>query len=116
MGQEPSTGGAAMTGTDPGPQELREEIEQTREELGDTVEALAAKTDVKAQAKRKVRATKASVSDTRDELVEKAKGASPDGAAEAASQLSSATRANPVPLAFAGSFLAGFLIGRITKH
>jgi predicted transcriptional regulator len=34
--------------------EIRTEIEETREELGDTVEALAEKTDVKAQAKAKV--------------------------------------------------------------
>lgn len=32
-------------------EELREEIERTRHELGDTVEALVAKTDVKARAK-----------------------------------------------------------------
>ena len=36
------------------PDEIRSDIAQTREELGDTVEALAAKTDVKAQAKAKV--------------------------------------------------------------
>ncbi|MFC4063660.1 DUF3618 domain-containing protein [Actinoplanes subglobosus] len=42
-----------MTSSDvPGqPEHLRDEIEQTRAELGDTVEALAAKTDVKARAK-----------------------------------------------------------------
>jgi ElaB/YqjD/DUF883 family membrane-anchored ribosome-binding protein len=105
-----------MSGTDPSPQELREEIEQTREELGDTVEALAAKTDVKAQAKRKVRNTKASVTDKRDELVDKVKDASPDDAVGAASQLSSATRENPMPLVSAGAFFVGFLIGRMTKH
>jgi hypothetical protein len=36
------------------PQVLREEIERTREQLGATVEALAAKADVKAQAQQKV--------------------------------------------------------------
>jgi hypothetical protein len=36
------------------PDVLREQIEQTRAELGETVEALAAKTDVKAQAKAKL--------------------------------------------------------------
>ena len=34
------------------PEQLREEIEQTRAELGGTVEALAAKTDVKTRARR----------------------------------------------------------------
>jgi hypothetical protein len=35
-------------------QDLRQEIEQTRERLGDTVELLAAKTDIKGRAKAKV--------------------------------------------------------------
>ncbi|MER6468796.1 DUF3618 domain-containing protein [Streptomyces collinus] len=35
------------------PEELREQIEHTRHELGDTVQALAAKTDVKARAQEK---------------------------------------------------------------
>ena len=34
--------------------ELREDIEQTRQQLGQTAEALAAKADVKARAKQKV--------------------------------------------------------------
>jgi hypothetical protein len=36
------------------PEQLREEIQATREELGETVEALADKADVKAHAKEKV--------------------------------------------------------------
>jgi hypothetical protein len=36
------------------PQQLRNEIEETRAELGETVQALAAKTDVQARAKRAV--------------------------------------------------------------
>jgi hypothetical protein len=36
------------------PDQLRQDIERTREQLGETVEALVAKTDVKAQAKDKV--------------------------------------------------------------
>ena len=44
------------------PEQVREEIERTREELGDTVAALAHKTDVKAQAKRATDETKAAVS------------------------------------------------------
>ncbi|MBW8794245.1 MAG: DUF3618 domain-containing protein [Streptomyces sp.] len=35
------------------PEELREQVEQTRTELGETVQALAAKTDVKARARQK---------------------------------------------------------------
>ena len=36
------------------PDQIEHEIEQTREQLGETVEALAAKTDVKAAARRRV--------------------------------------------------------------
>ena len=43
-----------MTTSPDGQQELEKEIEQTRERLGETVEALAAKADVKAQAQEKL--------------------------------------------------------------
>ncbi len=47
-------------GADPGalpddPEQLRLEIERTREQLGETVEALVAKTDVKARAKERAK-------------------------------------------------------------
>lgn len=54
MGQDKGTGGTAVTG-DRDPEQIREEIEQTREALGDTVQALAAKTDLKAQLSDKLR-------------------------------------------------------------
>jgi regulator of protease activity HflC (stomatin/prohibitin superfamily) len=57
MGEAARTSGEAV-GEPTRADEIRKEIEQTREELGETVEALAAKTDVKAQAKAKVEDTK----------------------------------------------------------
>ncbi|MFC7533257.1 DUF3618 domain-containing protein [Actinoplanes sp. GCM10030250] len=45
------------------PRQLRDEIEQTRADLGTTVEALAAKTDVKTRAKRRVATVKQQVAD-----------------------------------------------------
>ncbi|HTX29973.1 MAG TPA: DUF3618 domain-containing protein [Solirubrobacteraceae bacterium] len=113
------------TGADqPGPseptsaqtEELQRDIEQTREELGDTVEALAAKTDVKAQAQRKLEETKASVADKKDELLGKAREASPESASSAASAAADQARQNPMPLAAAGAFVAGFVFGRLTKR
>ena len=98
------------------PDQLREEIEETREELGDTVEALAAKTDVKAQARRKVEETKSSVAEKKEELLGKARDVSPETAASAATQASETARGNPLPLAAAGAFLAGFLAGRVSKR
>jgi ElaB/YqjD/DUF883 family membrane-anchored ribosome-binding protein len=60
MGQNPSTGSAQVTETRD-PEEIREEIESRRRELGETVAALAEKTDVKAKAKGKVEDAKQSV-------------------------------------------------------
>jgi len=98
------------------PDQIEREIEETRKELGDTVEALAQKSDVKAQAKRKVEETKSTVAEKKDELLGKAKGASPDGAASAAAEVSQKASENPLPLAALGAFAAGFLAGRITKR
>jgi len=47
-GNEPATSQAEQTAS--GEEQLRQEIEQERQQLGETVEALAAKTDVKARA------------------------------------------------------------------
>jgi hypothetical protein len=52
------------------PQQLREQIEETRAELGRTVEALAAKADVKARVAEKVSAG-------REQVKEKVSAASP---------------------------------------
>lgn len=94
------------------PKQIQEEIDRTRAELGDTVEALAQKADVKRQAKRKIQETKASVADKRDDILSKAKEVSPDGPASAAAQVSEKARANPLSLATVGAFAVGFLIGR----
>jgi Protein of unknown function (DUF3618) len=51
------------------PEEIRREIDHTREELGDTVEALAAKTDVKAQVKERVDEIKSDAAHRKDELL-----------------------------------------------
>lgn len=111
MGQEPSTGSSTVTSS-ASPEELREEIESTRQELGDTVAALSAKTDVKAQAKHKVENAKATVSEKKYELLGKAREVSPGSAATAFSGASQKARQNPVALAAAGAFAFGFLAGR----
>jgi hypothetical protein len=56
---EPRTPAGVETSPPSDPDALREEIEETRAELGNTVEALANKLDVKAQAK-------SAVSDAKD--------------------------------------------------
>ncbi len=124
MGQEPSTGSAAVSAAEQPPEasgsrepeEIQREIEQTREELGETVGALAQKTDVKAQAKHKLEDTKASISGKKDRVLGSVKEASPDSATTAAAQASQKARENPLPLAVAGALAAGFLLGRTRRR
>lgn len=98
------------------PEELREDIEQTRQGLGDTVEALAEKTDVKTQAKDRVSAAKESALHKKDEFVSRAKQATPDSASSGAQQVVSTIKRDPVPFTgiavFAAGLLVGWLIGR----
>jgi ElaB/YqjD/DUF883 family membrane-anchored ribosome-binding protein len=97
------------------PAQLRADIERTRQDLGDTVAALAERTDVKARAKEKVSEVKQNVTDKRTELMGKARDSSPDGANSAAVQVRSKAQENPVPTAALAAFVGGFLFGRITK-
>ena len=97
------------------PDELRRDIEQTREQLGDTVEALAEKTDVKAQAKLRADSLKGTARQKRDEVTAKAKAATPESANAGAQQVVGAAKQNPLPVAAAGAFVAGWLIGRWSK-
>lgn len=98
MGQEPS--------------QIREEIEETRAEMGDTVDALAYKTDVKTRVKE-------SISDKRERLISQVQGtshkvgeATPDGhqVKEGAQQAVGVAQENPLGLAI-GGIAAGFLAG-----
>jgi Protein of unknown function (DUF3618) len=68
------------------PEEIRRDIEQTRRELGDTVDALSHKADVKAQARQK-----------KDELQQR-------------------VAANPTPLFVAGGLVAAFVALRLIRR
>ena len=68
------------------PEEIEREIEVTREELGDTVAELAAKADVKAQAKRKVDETKTRAHE------------------------------NPIPFAVAGAIVGGLVLAWLLRR
>jgi cobalamin biosynthesis Mg chelatase CobN len=59
----------------PNVDELRAEIARTRADLGETVQALAAKADVKARAKEQVESTKQKVKAQAAETTEKVRGA-----------------------------------------
>jgi ElaB/YqjD/DUF883 family membrane-anchored ribosome-binding protein len=99
-----------------GPEEIRADIEETREQLGDTVEALAEKADVKHQAKLKVGETKDRFSRKADQAKAKVSSASPDQARSAASDAASAARRKPLPFAVAGAFAAGVVIGLLVAR
>jgi ElaB/YqjD/DUF883 family membrane-anchored ribosome-binding protein len=98
------------------PRELRAEIERTRQDLGDTVAALAEKTDVKARARDKVAEVRHTVNEKRTEMVGRARESSPDGANSAAVQVRTKAEENPVAAGALAAFVGGFLIGRITSR
>jgi hypothetical protein len=88
---------------------IREEIEQTRGRMGDTVDQLAHKADVGARVKE-------SVADKRDRLKQQMQGtaarvsdATPD-VREGAEQAVGVAQENPIGLAL-GGIAAGFLVG-----
>jgi len=104
------------------PDQIRAEIEETRREMGETVAALSAKTDVKAQAQHRVDEIKAQAAEKKDELLGKkdellgkAREISPESARHAATTGQVKARENPVPTAAIAAFVGGFLFGRVTK-
>lgn len=120
MGDDPRTNGApALTIAEGDPVRIRAQIETTRAELGDTVAALAHKTDVKHQARERVAATKVKAAAKKDALLHRANETSP-GATERATHASHAAaeqaRAHPLPLIALAAAAGGFLIGRLTSR
>ena len=116
MDQATREGGADVTevtdeGRQKSPEQLREEIGQTRKQLGDTVEALAAKTDVKAQVKVRAASVKDTAQQKKDEFVSAAKNATPESASAGAQQVATTVQDKPLPFAAGGAFAAGLLVG-----
>jgi ElaB/YqjD/DUF883 family membrane-anchored ribosome-binding protein len=94
------------------PDRIRREIEATRDEMGETVDALTYKADVKSRAKESLMGTKDSI---RSKLVgtgDRVSGATPDGdqVKENARRAAGMAQENPLGLAI-GSVAAGFIIG-----
>jgi len=138
MGQDPGEVGAQQLDDDSqkSPEQLRAEIEETREDLGDTVEALAAKTDVKARARERADELKRSALLKKDELLSKAKRSSSPGETGAAAgepglpsdgagsarrapsmaQLKGAAKENPVFTAAFAAFVGGVAFGRLISR
>jgi ElaB/YqjD/DUF883 family membrane-anchored ribosome-binding protein len=89
------------------PHEIREEIEETRSEMGDTVDALGYKADVKTRAKD-------NIADKRDRLRERITGATPDSGdmKQGAKRAVGVAQENPIGLAI-GSVAVGFVAGML---
>jgi hypothetical protein len=79
------------------PAEIRKDIEQARGEVGDTVAAIAAKSDIKGQAKDKAAEFKGEAS-------------------AKASQVKGLARENPVPAAILGALLALLILRRLRSR
>jgi hypothetical protein len=89
------------------PDAIREEVEQTRERMGDTVDALAYKADVKTRAKE-------SVTGKMENLKEKVTGATPSTGEvkHGARRAAGVAQENPLGLAL-GSVAVGFVAGML---
>jgi Protein of unknown function (DUF3618) len=130
MGQDPGQVGAQQLDDDSqkSAQQLRVEIEETREELGDTVEALAAKTDVKTRARERADELKRTAEQKKQRLLAKVGRSSTtdDEAAvtatgetngrSAVEQMKGAVRENPVPTAALAAFIGGVAFGRMISR
>jgi gas vesicle protein len=89
------------------PSEIRAEIETTRTDMGETVEALGYKADVKTRAKD-------NITDKRDRLKERITGTTPDAdeVKQGAKRAVGIAQENPLGLAI-GSLAAGFVAGML---
>ena len=107
-------------------EQIKEEIEQTRDELGDTVAAVTEKADVKKQAKAKVsgaKQTAAAKTDAarqnatakKEQFVAKAKEVTPESAEASADQARQFAQQNPVPLGLGAAFALGLLVGWLLR-
>lgn len=117
---DPKSEPAAKSEETRSPEEIKKDIDQTREDLGDTAAALAGKADVKGQAKAKVDEVKETAKAKKDEFTAKAKemgskaqDAAPDSVGSGANSAAAAAQDNPVPIALVGAFIGGVVVGWI---
>ena len=112
MDQDARQAGSEVAQGERSPEQIQAEIDATREQLGETVAAVAEKADVKGQAQQKVAALKQTVQAKREELLTRAKSSSPESATTGAQQLKAKAQENPLPFAIAAALLVGFVFGR----
>ena len=105
------------------PEEIRREVVETQEELGETVEAIAQKTDVKKQTKKKLAETQETMKGKAGEVQEtvtarvgeaqeKVSVATPEPAKRTATQAAESLRERPLPsIAIAALVVGGLVLG-----
>jgi hypothetical protein len=95
------------------PDHIREDIEETRARMGETVEAIGYKADVKSRVKDTIVEKKDAVVGSADSLVSRVSGAVPDGEqVKSGVRKVGISRENPLGLAIAGA-AAGFVVGTL---
>jgi hypothetical protein len=95
------------------PDHIREDIEETRARMGETVEAIGYKADVKSRVKDNIVEKKDAVVDGADSLVSRVTGAVPDREqVKSGARKVGVSRQNPLGLAIAGA-AAGFVVGTL---
>lgn len=96
--------------------QIRDEIAREREELASTVQALAAKADVKGRIKDAVSEQSGRLHERADDLGHRVKELTPDQARTAVEsgvgRVRGQIRRQPLPFAAGGAFVAGWLLGR----
>ncbi|MFG2489223.1 MULTISPECIES: DUF3618 domain-containing protein [Streptomyces] len=111
----------------PTPDELREQVERTRDELGRTIEAPADKADVKAQVRDKTAVLKEQAAETAgavaDRILSKTwhaaqlvKDTTPEPVLNKAGRAANVARANRTPLLVAGAALVVLLLVRRSRR
>ena len=95
------------------PDDIREEIEETRARMGETVEAIGYKADVKTRMKESISDKKDAVVGKADAVVSRVSGAVPDREqVKGGAQKVGVSRENPLGLAIAG-MAVGFVVGTL---
>ncbi|MEU6411330.1 DUF3618 domain-containing protein [Microbispora sp. NPDC046933] len=92
--------------------EVRQEIERTRDDLGDTIEALAAKADVKARAQERVHATTAAARARVAGVTGRVREATPEPLRGAAGRVGEQAKRRPGLIAAAGAAGTALLLLR----
>lgn len=121
--EQPAAGADAADAAPPTePAEIQRDIEQTRAQLADTIDALASKVNVSARTKEKAHETAETVQAKTEQLTGQAKDATdqalaklPPPAREKVEHAATTARRNPVP-AVAGAVALLLVLRRLFRH